>query len=221
VGPRAATPGTFLANNNGPLPAVIGRDTYPLSYDTLFTIPDAPIMKEGYSFQGWHTDSKLTNKVTSLRVTADTSLHAKWQKEANVKVSIKMGVLRSGDAGMRIVYDYDVPYGGRLVDVPINTAMAYRDTGAPGHSAPHKYTSDYVTAANGNRIALKFPGVRENRLKYYEYGTSGSRRFYWGDRFYSNTLLWGAIVWKAWKPGETTNLSKDLPPQAGWDKDFP
>jgi uncharacterized repeat protein (TIGR02543 family) len=216
--------GTFLATHNGPLPAVIGRDTYTAAYNTVFAIPDAPIIREGYSFQGWHTDSQLTNRVTSVHVTGNMTLYAKWQKEANVTVTLRMGVLRSSDTGIRHGYDYDVPYGGRLVDVPIDTAMAYNVTDYSKQEAPptvKQYSSNYVAAANGNRIALSFPGVRENRLKYYEYGTSGNRRFYWGDRFYSNTLLWGAKMWQGWTLGETTNLYKGLPPVSGWDKDFP
>lgn len=39
--------------------------------------------KEGYSFDGWHTDKELTNKVTSIKVTANTTLYAKWVEGDN------------------------------------------------------------------------------------------------------------------------------------------
>jgi uncharacterized repeat protein (TIGR02543 family) len=208
-------PGTYLANHGGPLPAVIGRNTYTAVYNTVFAIPDAPIIREGYSFQGWYTDSQLTNKVSSVTVTGNTQLYAKWQKEANVTVTLKMGLLRSTNSGIWTGYVYDVPYGGRLVDVPIDTAQAHL------YDFSRNYSSNYIAATNGNRIALAFPLVRENRLEYYEYGTSGSTRFYWGYRFYSSTLLWGNFKWRAWRWGETTNLQKGLPPEPGWDKDFP
>ncbi len=39
--------------------------------------------KEGYSFDGWHTDKELTNKVTSIKVTENTTLYAKWVEGDN------------------------------------------------------------------------------------------------------------------------------------------
>ncbi len=39
--------------------------------------------KEGYSFDGWHTDKELTNKVASIKVTANTTLYAKWVEGDN------------------------------------------------------------------------------------------------------------------------------------------
>ena len=34
--------------------------------------------KEGYTFEGWYTDKELKNKVTSITITEDTTLYAKW-----------------------------------------------------------------------------------------------------------------------------------------------
>lgn len=34
--------------------------------------------KDGYSFDGWHTDKELTNKVTEIKATANMTLYAKW-----------------------------------------------------------------------------------------------------------------------------------------------
>jgi hypothetical protein len=112
---------------------------------------------------------------------------------------------------MRHVYEYDVPYGGRLIDVPIDR-LGTKFTDIIGTNSA---TEDYerMAAHNGNRIALGFPMVDENRLQYYEYGLSGHDRFYWGDRFYSDTLLWGKYKW------QTGDHYYD--PMPGWDQDYP
>lgn len=38
--------------------------------------------KAGYVFVGWYSDSSLTTKVTSITLTADTTVYAKWSKES-------------------------------------------------------------------------------------------------------------------------------------------
>ena len=49
--------------------------------DTTIILPKAPL-KSGYVFDGWFTDSGLTSKFTEqTRVTANTTLYAKWTKE--------------------------------------------------------------------------------------------------------------------------------------------
>lgn len=42
--------------------------------------------KDGYSFDGWHTDKELTQKVESVKITSDTVLYAKWAVGNNGKV---------------------------------------------------------------------------------------------------------------------------------------
>lgn len=81
------------------------------------------------------------------------------------------------------------------------------------------YSGHWAAARNGNRIALGFPMVHENRLEYYEYGLSGHDRFYWGDRFYGDRILWGKYKWRAWKSGEPVML--ECPPEPGWSDDYP
>ncbi len=39
--------------------------------------------KEGYSFDGWYSDKELTEKVTSVKITSDTVLYAKWVEGDN------------------------------------------------------------------------------------------------------------------------------------------
>lgn len=38
--------------------------------------------KSGYTFDGWYSDSSLKTKVTSITLTADTTVYAKWSKES-------------------------------------------------------------------------------------------------------------------------------------------
>jgi hypothetical protein len=147
----------------------------------------------------------------------DTTLYAKWEQRGNVKVTIKAGVMRSSDGGLRITYHYDVPYGARLIDVPIDLNKVYTDSG-PVHDYANYY-GHWVAATNGSRIALGFPMVYENRLEYYEYGLSGHDRFYWGDRFYGDYTLWGKYKWRAIRSGD--NFGYYLPPEPGWDQDYP
>lgn len=39
--------------------------------------------KDGYSFDGWHTDKELTKKVTEVKMTSDITLYAKWVEGDN------------------------------------------------------------------------------------------------------------------------------------------
>jgi uncharacterized repeat protein (TIGR02543 family) len=207
-------PDTYLAKNNGPLPAVIGQDTYTVPDKTVFTITTAPIIREGYSFQGWYTDSGLTTKsvIPTFTITGDMAFYAKWNEEPNITVTVKSGVMRWADAGVQIIYYYTVPYGGRLTSYPLSDRGARYYNGTVFDTG-NDYSMDYVQATNGNKVAVRFPNVYQNRLKYYQYGKSGDTRFYWGDRFYSNTLLWGVYHWQAGDHRKN--------PMPGWDQDWP
>jgi hypothetical protein len=129
----------------------------------------------------------------------------------NVKVTLKAGLLRSSDGGVRMTYNYDVPYGARLIDVPIDLSQTYIDSGPV-----HDYAGAYSCAQGycGNRLALAFPLVNENRLQYYEYGLSGHDRFYWGDRFYYDQILWGKYKWDS-------TIKDKRTPIPGWQEDYP
>lgn len=39
--------------------------------------------RDGYSFDGWHTDKELTNKVTEVKMTSNITLYAKWVEGDN------------------------------------------------------------------------------------------------------------------------------------------
>ena len=38
-------------------------------------------VREGYTFAGWYSDAKLTKAITSVKLTANTTVYAKWTKE--------------------------------------------------------------------------------------------------------------------------------------------
>jgi uncharacterized repeat protein (TIGR02543 family) len=195
---------------------------------TIVNVPtDAP-HRLGYAFKGWYYDSALTQEVPKaptmsgyryrypVVLSGNTTLYAKWQSMPNVKVTLKSGVMRWCDEGSQHVYEYSVPYGGRLIDVPINLKGGYFTDGTRTYRADDDM--DYLQAVSGNRVALNFSLVKENRLEYYEYGLSGHTRHYWADRFYYDQILWGKYKWRAWKSGET--FGNHLPPEPGWDKDY-
>jgi uncharacterized repeat protein (TIGR02543 family) len=194
---------------------------------TIVNVPtDAP-RRPGYSFQGWYYDSALTQAVPKapsntvsgfpyrypVVLSGDTTLYAKWEQRGNVTVKLKSGVMRSSDAGAQWIYVYDVPYGGRLIDVPVNTSGAFYSYNGGSTMYPIQTENGGIAAVSGNRVALLFFEVSEYRLQYYQYGKSGDTRFYWGDRFYSDTLLWGKYKWEV-------GLGRK-PPMPGWDKDYP
>ena len=49
-----------------------------VSSDTTVDLTQYVPIKEGYTFAGWYSDSKLTTAVTSLKLTADATVYAKW-----------------------------------------------------------------------------------------------------------------------------------------------
>jgi uncharacterized repeat protein (TIGR02543 family) len=178
----------------------------------------------GYSFQGWFYDSALTQAVPVVKqnilisnyviaangnaANGNMTLYAKWQQEGNLRVQLHSGVLKSNNA-VKMVYEYaSVPYGARLIDVPLGD-YTYTFCVEAGKVTGHKD----MAAQNGSRVALRFPYVNENRLKYYEYWDTDIR-FYWGDRIYSDMVLWGKYKWDA----SISNKNKPMP---GWDQDYP
>ncbi len=71
--------------------------------------------KDGYSFEGWYTDKELTDRVTSVTITDDIVLYAKW-KEVNVhstqiiltigdKNAKVFGEIKANDVAPKIVND--------------------------------------------------------------------------------------------------------------------
>ncbi len=56
----------------------IELDTVKRATDSTVDLSKYKYHKEGYTFEGWYTDKGLTNKVTSLKLTADITLYANW-----------------------------------------------------------------------------------------------------------------------------------------------
>lgn len=51
---------------------------FPVTADTAVDLTKYVPTREGYTFAGWYSDSKLTSAVTSLKLTADATVYAKW-----------------------------------------------------------------------------------------------------------------------------------------------
>ena len=88
-----AIKGTIYSGGGGSGGSVSG---YKLSFEVnggssiamLSGAPDATVdlsvyrpVREGYNFAGWYTDEKLTNSITSLKLTANTTVYAKWTEK--------------------------------------------------------------------------------------------------------------------------------------------
>ena len=70
---------TVTFNSNGG--SAVANAT--VNYNTAVTLPNAPT-KEGYTFVGWYTDEACTNQYTNGKITANTTLYAKWSEDAEV-----------------------------------------------------------------------------------------------------------------------------------------
>ena len=63
--------------------------------------------REGYTFAGWYSDEALTQKVTSVKLTANTTVYAKWTENA-VTPTLPFTDVKSGDwfyEAVQYVYD--------------------------------------------------------------------------------------------------------------------
>lgn len=50
------------------------------SSGTTVDLSDYETTKTGYTFDGWYSDTKLTTEVTSIKLTENTTIYAKWSK---------------------------------------------------------------------------------------------------------------------------------------------
>ena len=63
--------------------------------------------REGYTFAGWYSDEALTQKVTSVKLNANTTVYAKWTENA-VTPTLPFTDVKSGDwfyEAVQYVYD--------------------------------------------------------------------------------------------------------------------
>lgn len=94
-GKEFASTGIWDKTENVEITAVFTKENYKLSYvynanipskSVNFTVEDeilleVPVHPDGLEFEGWYTDSKLTNKVTQFEVgtIGDKTIYAKWK----------------------------------------------------------------------------------------------------------------------------------------------
>ncbi|MEA4973610.1 MAG: S-layer homology domain-containing protein, partial [Candidatus Metalachnospira sp.] len=52
-------------------------------YGTVIKLSDYQPTLDGYDFDGWYSDEKLTDKVTSVKLTGNTTVYAKWTEKAD------------------------------------------------------------------------------------------------------------------------------------------
>ena len=84
-------------NNNGH-----GTPLFDLPYSSALPDPLPVLIKDGYTFEGWFTDSELTTAaVAGKAITADTTLYAKWTENV-VEFTITF-VTNIGEAPVEIV----------------------------------------------------------------------------------------------------------------------
>ena len=72
---------TVTFNTNGG--STVANTT--VNHNNAVTLPQAPT-KEGHTFVGWYTDEACTSQYTNGKITANTTLYAKWTKDAVVYV---------------------------------------------------------------------------------------------------------------------------------------
>lgn len=66
---------TFDTNGGNSINQVTGYENNVITLNQITS-------KSGYTFEGWYSDSSLKTKVTSITLTADTTVYAKWNKES-------------------------------------------------------------------------------------------------------------------------------------------
>ena len=54
--------------------------------------------REGYDFGGWYTDKNLTTPYTAKKLTADTTVYAKWTPKTDTKYTVMIWTQKSTDA---------------------------------------------------------------------------------------------------------------------------
>ena len=66
---------------------------------TEINLADYKTTREGYTFAGWYSDKALTKKITSLVITEDVTVYAKWIKNEpkNINNNINKGIIKLDD----------------------------------------------------------------------------------------------------------------------------
>ena len=67
---------TFDSNGGSNISPVTGEK------GSVISLADYTPTRSGYTFNGWYSDSELTEKVESIELTEDTTVYAKWTKKS-------------------------------------------------------------------------------------------------------------------------------------------
>jgi len=76
------------------------------NYGTTVNLTAVP-QRDGFVFDGWHTDKELTHKVTSVTMTENITVYAKWTQEKTVDENEnKVPSVLSGDKHISYIFGY-------------------------------------------------------------------------------------------------------------------
>ena len=181
-------------------------------------------IKEGYTFAGWYSDSKLTTAVTSLKLTGDTTVYAKWTPAEYTLTFATNGGSKINDlpvsAGTTVDLTKYIPtkegytFAGWYSDSKLTTAVTSLkltgDTTVYAKWTPAEYTLTFVT--NGGSKINDLPVSAGTTVDLTKYIPTKEGCAFAG--WYSDSKLTTAVtslkltaditVYAKWTPAEYT-----------------
>ncbi len=109
-------------------------------------------MKSGYAFDGWYTNSALTNKVTSITINSNMAVYAKW----SINIPAGGGASGGGGGGGSIIItpDLSINVKGSATSYLSNTDLITISLFKEGESNPR-----YTTTITGNSTNYSIANV--------------------------------------------------------------